>query len=169
MPFPYPNSPVQPTPILPPMFDRNLIDLEQDLMNQAQQHMIQQASLGYNHDRLLERFHRLTIPQTATYIPLSSNSLPGRNYDSYLASIDQSYSPDMSLALISRNRLGSSNMDLDALGVNSNTISEPVVDELNSFDSVYDMESQQNFSQSDDFHKEPEYILHLPSLEDDVN
>ena len=89
------------------------VDENAAMMNLVRQQMIQQQQLDYNHERLLERFHRLTIPKTSMFYPFGSSSLPGRNYNDYLSDIGGDLYYDNSLAWLSRNRVDSSIRDFD--------------------------------------------------------
>jgi hypothetical protein len=52
-----------------------------------QQHFLQQQRLNHNHDRLLERYHRLLPPKMAQFRTFGTTALPGRNYDQYLGTL----------------------------------------------------------------------------------
>jgi hypothetical protein len=52
-----------------------------------QQHFLQQQRLNYNHDRLLERYHRLISPKITEFRTFGTSVLPGRNYDQYLGTL----------------------------------------------------------------------------------
>ena len=52
-----------------------------------QQHFLQQQRLSHNHERLLERYHRLLPPKMTEFRTFGTSALPGRNYDQYLGKL----------------------------------------------------------------------------------
>ncbi|CAF4184198.1 unnamed protein product [Rotaria sp. Silwood2] len=88
--------------------DLNYISDEDRMNLMVRQEFLQQQRLAYNHDRLLERYNRLSQPYTSTFHTYGTSSLPGRNYDDYLRMIYGNDHQEYSLADMSRADIGSS-------------------------------------------------------------
>ena len=74
------------------------------------QHILQQQRLGYNHERLLERYERLLAPSVSQFSTFGASVLPGRNYEQHLGMLSNHQDPARkSLAAISRAGVGASN------------------------------------------------------------
>lgn len=74
-----------------------------------QQHFLQQQRLNYNHDRLLERYHRLLPPKITEFRTFGASVLPGRNYEKHLDEIHGRDGRRSSLVEQSRAGIGRSN------------------------------------------------------------
>lgn len=82
-----------------------------------QQHLLQQQRLNNNHERLLERYSRVPNPKMSEFRPFGTSSLPGRNYDQYLAHLNHGNSARRnSLAEQSRASIGSSSETYRLMG-----------------------------------------------------
>ncbi|CAF3553940.1 unnamed protein product [Rotaria socialis] len=86
------------------------------------QHLLQQQRLHYNHDRLLERYQRLLSPQISEFRPFGSSSLPGRNYERHLNSVNGNQNQRDSLVALSRAGIGSSSETYRFIGERSSEI-----------------------------------------------
>ena len=75
------------------------------------QHTLQQQRLGYNHERLLERYERLLAPSVSQFSTFGASTFPGRNYEQHLGmmSSNQQDPARKSLAALSRAGVGVSN------------------------------------------------------------
>jgi hypothetical protein len=80
------------------------------------QHFLQQQRLNNNHDRLLERYNRLTTPQVSQFQTFGTSSLPGRNYDQHLSTIGGNSRRRDSLVAQSRANIGPSSETYRWLG-----------------------------------------------------
>jgi len=89
------------------------------LTDMVRQQFIQQQRLNYNHERLLERYSRLTTPRIAQFRTFGSSSLPGRNYDEYLRRMRDDDYRENSVAAQSRAGIGSSDETYRWMGDNS--------------------------------------------------
>jgi len=81
-----------------------------------QQHLLQQQRLNYNLDRLLERQNRLLMPKISEFRTFGTSSLPGRNYDQYLNTIQGNHHHRNSLVEQSRASIGSSSETYRLMG-----------------------------------------------------
>mgnify|MGYP001028701992 FL=1 len=82
-----------------------------------QQHLLQQQRLNNNHERLLERYTRVPNPKMSEFRPFGTSSLPGRNYDQYLARLNHGNGARRnSLAEQSRASIGSSSETYRLMG-----------------------------------------------------
>jgi len=81
-----------------------------------QQHFLQQQRLNYNHDRLLERYHRLLSPKISEFRTFGTSVLPGRNYDHYLGVLHGNNPGRNSVLAQSRARIGSSSETYRLMG-----------------------------------------------------
>jgi hypothetical protein len=72
------------------------------------QHFLQQQRLNNNHERLLERYNRIATPQMSEFRTFGTSSLPGRNYDQHLNSINGNSRRRDSLVIQSRANIGPS-------------------------------------------------------------
>lgn len=74
------------------------------------QHILQQQRLGYNHERLLERYERLLAPSVSQFSTFGASVLPGRNYEQHLGMMSNTPDPARkSLVALSRADVGASN------------------------------------------------------------
>ncbi|CAF2516126.1 unnamed protein product [Rotaria sp. Silwood2] len=80
------------------------------------QHFLQQQRLNYNHDRLLERYQHLLSPQVSEFRAFGASSLPGRNYEEYLRTMNCNPYRKDSLVALSRAGIGSSSETYRWLG-----------------------------------------------------
>jgi hypothetical protein len=79
-----------------------------NMSDMVRQHFLQQQRLNYNHERLLERYSRLSTPRISQFQTFGSSSLPGRNYDEYLTDMRGGRRDGNSLAALSRAGIGTS-------------------------------------------------------------
>jgi hypothetical protein len=81
-----------------------------------QQHLLQQQRLNNNHDRLLERYHRILTPGVSQFRAFGTSALPGRNYEQYLSTIHGTDGRRNSLVAHSRASIGSSSETYRLMG-----------------------------------------------------
>lgn len=92
------------------------------LIEMIQQHFLQQQRLNYNHDRLLDRYHRLLPPKITEFRTFGASVLPGRNYEKHLDQIHGHGRRRSSLVEQSRAGIGRSNETYRSMGEGASEI-----------------------------------------------